>query len=61
MKFPTDFTYRNLHGFARFPRDNTALVIIDITIILLEYVPFYTFMNTFCIGDTDFFTLCSLQ
>jgi len=25
MKFPTDFTYRNLHGFARFPGDSTAL------------------------------------
>jgi len=22
----TDFTYRNLHGFARFPGDSTALV-----------------------------------
>jgi len=27
MKFLTDFTYRNLHGFARFPGDSTALVI----------------------------------
>jgi len=26
MKFLTDFTYRNLHGFARFPGDSTALV-----------------------------------
>jgi len=26
MKFLTDFTYRNLHGFARFPDDSTALV-----------------------------------
>jgi len=27
MTFPvTGFTYRNLHGFARFPRDSTALV-----------------------------------
>jgi len=26
MKFPTDFTYRNLHGFARFPGDSMALV-----------------------------------
>jgi len=26
MKFLTDFTYRNLHGFARFPSDSTALV-----------------------------------
>jgi len=26
MKFPTGFTYRNLHGFARFPGDSTALV-----------------------------------
>jgi len=27
MKFPTGFTYRNLHGFARFPGDSTALVV----------------------------------
>jgi len=27
MKFPTGFTCRNLHGFARFPCDSTALVI----------------------------------
>ena len=26
MKFPTGFTYRNLHGFAQFPDDSTALV-----------------------------------
>jgi len=26
MKFPFRFTYRNLHGFARFPGDSTALV-----------------------------------
>jgi len=26
MKFLTDFTYRNLHGFAQFPGDSTALV-----------------------------------
>jgi len=26
MKFPTGFTPRNLHGFARFPSDSTALV-----------------------------------
>ena len=26
MKFLTDFTYRHLHGFARFPGDSTALV-----------------------------------
>jgi len=26
MKFLTDFTYRNLHGFTRFPGDSTALV-----------------------------------
>jgi len=26
MKFPTGFTYRNLHSFARFPGDSTALV-----------------------------------
>jgi len=25
MQFPTGFTYRNLHGFARFPCDSTAL------------------------------------
>jgi len=26
MKFPSGFTYRNLHGFARFPGDSTAVV-----------------------------------
>jgi len=26
MKFLTDFTYRNLHGFARFAGDSMALV-----------------------------------
>jgi len=29
MKFLTDFTYRNLHGFARFPGDSTAPVLND--------------------------------
>jgi len=29
MKFLTDFTYRNLHGFARFPGDSTALVLVE--------------------------------
>ena len=28
MKFLTDFTCRNLHGFARFPGDSTALVLL---------------------------------
>ena len=28
MKFLTDFTYQHLHGFARFPGDSTALVIV---------------------------------
>jgi len=28
MKFPAGFTYRNLHGFARFPGDSMALVLI---------------------------------
>ena len=31
-KFPTDptgFTYPNLHGFARFPGDSTALVLVS--------------------------------
>ena len=27
MEFLTDFTYRDIHGFARFPGDSTALVI----------------------------------
>jgi len=29
MKFLTDFTYRHLHGFARFPGDSPALVAVD--------------------------------
>ena len=28
MKFSTGFAYRNLHGFARFPWDSTALVLL---------------------------------
>jgi len=28
MKFLTDFTHRNLYGFARFPGDSTALVVL---------------------------------
>jgi len=38
MKFLTDFTYRNLHGFARFPGDSTALVDIAAN-VLLQHVP----------------------
>jgi len=34
MKFLTDFTYRNLHGFARFPGDITALVIFAIATLV---------------------------
>jgi len=33
MKFLTEFTYRNLHGFARFPGDSTALVGHDIAAV----------------------------
>jgi len=33
MKFPTGFTYRNLNGFARFPGDSTALVVISIVAV----------------------------
>jgi len=29
MKFPTGFTYRNLHGVARFPGDNTARLLYE--------------------------------
>jgi len=36
MKFPTGFTYRNVHGFARLPGDRTALVVIIIIIIINE-------------------------
>jgi len=35
-EFLTDFTYQNLHGFARFPGDSTALVI-DLLGLLVEY------------------------
>jgi len=33
MKFPTGFTYRNLLGFALFPGDSTALVVISIVAV----------------------------
>jgi len=36
MKFPTGFTYRNLHGFARFPGDSTALLLYSINLIILN-------------------------
>jgi len=29
MNFTTGFTYRNLHGFVRFPGDSTVLVVTD--------------------------------
>jgi len=35
MKFLTDFAYRNLHGFTRFPGDNTALVEVEVADKLL--------------------------
>jgi len=35
MKFPTGFTYRNLHGFERFPGDSTALVLFSCMIMNL--------------------------
>jgi len=38
MKFLTDFTYRNLHGFARFPSDSMALVITVCNLLLLADV-----------------------
>jgi len=36
MKFPTGFTYRNLHGFARFPCDSRALVKIRVQLLRRE-------------------------
>ena len=41
MKFTTDFTYRNLHGFALFPGDSTALVSLGATSIGLLWVCSY--------------------
>jgi len=38
MKFPTGFTYRNLHGFARLPGDSTALVFKVFSICLCNSV-----------------------
>jgi len=32
MKLPIGFTYRNLHGFARFPGDSTAAVFLNVGI-----------------------------
>jgi len=36
MKFLTDFTYRNLHGFALFPGDSTALVTIPCEMLVFK-------------------------
>ena len=42
MKFLTDFAYRNLHGFARFPGDSTAIYAstltntVDMTVICAD-------------------------
>ena len=38
MKFPTGFTYRNLHGFARFPGDSMALVTVVVVVVMLFLV-----------------------
>ena len=38
MKFLTDFTYRNLHGFEQFPSDSTALVLLaEVTKMFFDY------------------------
>jgi len=39
MKFLTDFTYRNLHGFARFPGDSMALVFDEMAFQCEKNVP----------------------
>ena len=36
----TDFTYRNLHGFARYPGDSTALVLLLRHVTLRKYKGF---------------------
>jgi len=41
MKFLTDFKYRNLHGFARFPGDSTALVYVPAPQIVAEDAAFH--------------------
>ena len=38
MKFTAGFTYRNLHSFARFPGDSTALVIVVVVVVVVVVV-----------------------
>jgi len=33
MKFPTSFTYQNIHGFEQFPCNNLALVFVCFLLI----------------------------
>jgi len=47
MKFLTDFTYRNLHGFARFPGDSTALVL---SLLPYPHTVYYLWNTHFSIG-----------
>jgi len=39
MKFLTDFTYRNLHGFAQFLGDSTALVLVSYSNTIYRHKP----------------------
>jgi len=41
MKFPSGFTYRNLHGFARFPCNSTAFVLLAVAIYLSKVHTWY--------------------
>jgi len=58
MKFLTDFTYRNLHGFARFLGDSTALVL-QTDDQLIKMVLCTILSN--CVCDTILHVHCSIQ
>jgi len=53
MKFLTDFTYRNLHGFARFPGGSTTLVFKALVITLFDQVLAYQHHDYFMRLESD--------
>ena len=58
MKSPTGFTYRNLHGFARFPGDSTALVLVQIVFFCVFRATDAEYRRH---GDTDLHSIRNLR